>query len=46
MKTIDRRGLMRGILVATAAATGALALMTEASEAMPLNARARRPPAT
>lgn len=43
MEKIDRRGLMRGLMVATAAAAAGVAFGTSASEAMPLDARIATP---
>jgi hypothetical protein len=44
MKAIDRRGLLRGLMVATAATAVGVAFGTHAVEAMPLDARIAAPP--
>ncbi|WP_296713235.1 hypothetical protein [Rhodoblastus sp.] len=44
MKPIDRRGLLRGLMIATAATAVGVSFGTSASEAMPLDARIATPP--
>jgi hypothetical protein len=43
MKAIDRRGLLRGLMIATAATAAGLAFGTRTSQAMPLDARIATP---
>lgn len=43
METIDRRGLMRGMLFAAAATAGGVTLASSAAHAMPMDPRASVP---
>jgi hypothetical protein len=43
MKALDRRGLLRGLMIATAATAAGVAFGIRASEALPLDARIATP---